>query len=625
MCGICGKYTNDQVDQSVLREMSKAVRHRGPDDDGLFVDGNVGLGVRRLSIIDVQGGRQPIHNEDENVWIVYNGEIYNYLELRDDLESRGHEFYTLTDTEVIVHLYEEYGSDCVRKLNGMFSFAIFDSETRSLILARDRIGIKPLHYTLGEGQLVFGSEIKSILQDPTVDKELDFDSLLYYLNYEYIPAPRTIYKQIRKLLPGHLAIYDGKEFKLKKFWDLTDFASEERGELFYSSRLRSLLEDSVRRRMISDVPLGAFLSGGLDSSTIVALMSRKLKEPVVTFSVGFEEESYDELKYARKVSDFLGTEHYEVIAKADSMQLVDLMMNYFDEPIANTSIIPIFLVSQLSSKHVKVALAGDGADELFAGYDRYIASRLNTYYEKLPRKLRGIVRDVSEKIPCENQRRGVINTFKRFVEGAGKTSKARHVRWQYYMSEEDLPILPEMLRRRSEQLNLAEPVSTYYDRCNAESTLMREQYVDIKTYLPDNVLAKTDIVSMANSLEVRVPFLDHRIVQFSTEIPAEMKLKAGIQKKHILKRAVKDLLPREIINRPKLGIISPVKSWLRTELSEVSEESLFPIIFKQGFVNKNFVKKLIKMHLNGSRDNSRKLWSLITLEAWIRKNLDVLS
>jgi len=604
--------------------MSEVIRHRGPDDEGFFIDSNIGLGARRLSIIDLQGGHQPIHNEDESVWIVYNGEIYNYLELRAELESRGHNFYTFSDTEVIVHLYEEYGPDCVTRLNGMFSFAILDNETKSIILARDRIGIKPLHYALDEEQLVFGSEIKSILQDPTVDKEIDFDSLLYYLNYEYIPAPRTIYKRIQKLLPGHVAIYDGKSLKQKQYWDLTDFAFKEHKEPVYSSRLRTLLEDSVRNRLISDVPLGAFLSGGLDSSAVVALMSRKLDDPVMTFSVGFEDESYDELKYAKKVSELLGTEHHDTIARADSMKLVDSMMDCFDEPVANTAIIPMFLVSQLSSQHVKVALAGDGADELFAGYDRYIASRLNTYYEKLPKTLRKVIRNVSDNLPYQTQRRGAINTFKRFVEGADETSNARHVRWHYYMSENDMSMLPETLKSRSEQLDLSALVNVYYTRCGSKSSLMREQYVDIKTYLPDNVLMKTDIVSMANSLEVRVPFLDHHIVNFSAKIPEELKLGIGFQKKYILRKAVKDLLPREILNRPKLGIISPVKSWLQKELREMSEESLFPNIFRNGFMDRNFVRKLIRMHVKGLRDNSRKLWSLITLEAWIRKNLDIL-
>jgi asparagine synthase (glutamine-hydrolysing) len=379
MCGICGvcNFDKSHVDKKLLRQMCTVIKHRGPDDDGIFLDDHIALGMRRLSIIDLKTGHQPIHNEDESIWIVFNGEIYNYRELRQFLEQKNHRFYTSSDTEVIIHLYEELGDDCVTMLNGMFAFAIWDANKKKILLARDRIGIKPLHYIILNNKLIFGSEIKSILQDSEVKRKVNLKALHHFLAFEYVPAPETMFEAIKKLPPGHILICENGNVSVRKYWDLKFTNRNKQPITYYSDRIYELLKKSVERRLISDVPLGAFLSGGIDSSSIVGLMSELMDEPVKTFSIGFEEESYNELKYARIIAEQFETEHYEEIITPDAVNLVNKIIQYLDEPFADVSVFPTYLVSELARKHVTVVLSGDGGDEQFAGYDWYAASKLD--------------------------------------------------------------------------------------------------------------------------------------------------------------------------------------------------------------------------------------------------------
>ena len=620
MCGICGMYGFERVDESLLRQMCSVIKHRGPDDEGIFVDSQVGLGMRRLSIIDIETGHQPIHNEDESIWIVFNGEIYNYRELRQFLERTGHKFYTLSDTEVIIHLYEEFGEECVKKLNGMFAFAIWDSKDKKLILARDRIGIKPLHYAILNDKLIFGSEIKSILEDADVKREVNLRALHLFLAFEYVPAPETMFVGIKKLLPGHMLIYKSGNIIIKQYWDL-EFKNSRQTIEYYTHKIYALLKESVRRRLMSDVPLGAFLSGGIDSSSIVALMSELMDAPVKTFSIGFEDQSYNELKYARIVAEHFGTEHYEEIITPDAVKLVKKIIRYLDEPFADVSVFPTYLVSDLARKHVTVVLSGDGGDELFAGYDWYVASRLDNLYRKAPAVFRKAIAETIHKLPPSSQKKGFVNILQRFVEGSSLPVDGRHIRWQYFITDEGKKYL-YTTNTNNEWSNLFDVINGYYLRDNANDRLSKEQYVDIKMYLPDDILVKVDRMSMANSLEARVPFLDHEFVEFSATIPADLKLH-GLRTKYILKRAMSRLLPEEIIHRKKQGFSIPMKNWLRDELRNLMLEILSEKRLKEnGYFNYEYVNKIMKQHLEGRRNNAHQLWALMVFELWYEMHID---
>jgi asparagine synthase (glutamine-hydrolysing) len=620
MCGITGLVYHDRyraVSQGELQRMCDALVHRGPDDEGFFRAGPVGLGVRRLSIIDLVTGHQPITNEDGRIWVVLNGEIYNYLELRKDLEQKGHRFSTQTDTEAIVHAYEEYGEDCVNRFNGMFAFAIWDGHQERLLLARDRLGVKPLYYFVNERCLLFGSEPKALLQYPEMPKAINLEALDSYLTFEYIPAPLSIFQGVRKVLPGHLLVLQHGKVRGRRYWELTDARVHEREDEL-SHAFYDLLQDAVRLRLISDVPLGAFLSGGLDSSTIVCLMSEIMDRPVKTFSIGFDDPSYNELSYARAVAQYFGTEHYEATLHPDVVHLVTDLVCYLDEPLADVSIFPTYLVSQLARQHVTVALSGDGGDELFAGYDWYVAARLARVYQQLPAAMcRRWLQQVLGRIPPTPRKKGLINKLKRFVDGAALPKALQHFRWNTYLSEANKCQL--YTSELQAALTYQDPYARFRGYLHAFPTadrLWQQQYADINTFLVDDILMKVDRMSMVNSLEARTPFLDYRVVEFAMSMPSRLKLR-GLQTKYLLKRCMATKLPREIVTRRKEGFSIPMKNWLQQELRPLMHDVLSPSRLKrEGLFNPAWVERLITEHLQGTANHAHQLWTLMLFEIW---------
>lgn len=620
MCGITGIIYHDQyrsVNIEDLKRMCDSMIHRGPDDEGFFVDRNAGLGMRRLNIIDLVTGHQPISNEDGRIWIVFNGEIYNYPDLRKGLEERGHKFSTNTDTETIVHAYEEYGEDCVTKLNGMFAFAIWDRRNRKLILSRDRLGVKPLYYFLDDHCIVFGSELKAILEYREIPREIDFEALDSFLTLEYIPAPLSIFKGIKKLLPGHtLVLQDGK-VSIDRYWDLR-FERLEGSEEDLSQALYDLLKDAVRMRLISDVPLGAFLSGGIDSSTVVCMMSEIMDRPVKTFSIGFDDSSYNELKYARVVARHFGTDHHELTIQSDVVNLVECLVRYLDEPLADVSIFPTYLVSQLARRNVTVVLTGDGGDELFAGYEWYIAEKIERYYHKLPATVRDSwIPQVINSIPPSRRKKGLLNKLKRFVEGSVLPESLQHFRWSIFMTEEKKrDLYSEEFKRSVDGMDASSRLIAYLKTVEEADALWQQQFTDIKTYLVDDILFKVDRMSMGNSLEARTPFLDYRVVEFAAGLPSHLKLN-GLKTKYLLKQCMALKLPPEIINRKKEGFSIPMKNWLKQELHQLMQDVLSPErIKKGGLFNVPYIEKLKSEHLKGIANHSHQLWSLMVFEIW---------
>ncbi len=620
MCGICGVYNfrnRKPVDQDLIKRMAEALKHRGPDDEGIYINAkcNIGLGVRRLKVIDLETGHQPIHNEDESIWIVFNGEIYNFRNLRGELEKKEHRFYTKSDTETIVHLYEEYGEDCVHKLNGMFAFAIWDSREERLFLARDRIGIKPLFYVEHKGSLIFASEIKSILENREISKEVDVQSLYSMMKLQYIPAPKTIFKRIKKLLPGHILICQKGGISIERSWDL-DLIRKGESEAFYLEELPKLLEESVKLRLISDVPLGAFLSGGIDSSIIVSLMSKFSKRPVKTYSVGFEaEDSFNELKYARLASQHFRTDHHELIMKSkDIEELLPKIVYHLDDPITDPAVIPTYLVSRLARKEVTVVLTGEGGDELFAGYRRYSLDRLAIYYSKLPSIIR------KKMIPILVSRLFPKGRFLQGIEAINQPPNVRrHLNWVSKFSDETLEKLyTEQMEDSIRKEELERIFGPYFEPQEERDFLSRTLYCDIKTWLPDDLLVKVDRMSMATSLEARVPYLDHRMVELCISMPIHFKLR-GFTSKYILRKAFSELIPKEILRRKKQGFTVPLALWFRKELKDFTQEILSQnSVAKRGYFNYNYIKHILKEHLEGKRDYSREIWSLLIFELWVQ-------
>ncbi|MEW6095117.1 MAG: asparagine synthase (glutamine-hydrolyzing) [bacterium] len=626
MCGICGYLTWGEkiVQEEIIHKMCDVIRHRGPDDEGIYLEKNIGLGMRRLNIIDLVSGHQPIHNEDKTIWVVYNGEIYNFQEIRESLEKNRHCFYTQTDTEVIVHLYEEMGTKCVEKLNGMFGFALWDKQKNILFLARDRIGIKPLHYTTINNQFIFGSEIKSILVHPDVKREVDILSLSKYLTFEYIPAPNTIFKGIKKLSPGYMmTINQTGEIKTEQYWDINfSYDKKIKKEKVYQEELLSLLKASVKRMLISDVPLGVFLSGGIDSSTVTALMSELVPGQVKTFSIGFEDRSFDESCYARKVAQYFGTSHYEEILNPNKLiELVPVIADVLDEPLGDASIIPTYLLSQFTRRHVTVALGGDGGDELFAGYPTYQAHRLAHFYEKLPGFVRkGMIEKIIKKLPVSTSNISFDFQAKKFISGIPYSPEIRNYIWLGSFSpNEKKDLLSNEICDILKNSDSFEDIEMYLAKTDAENFLDRLLYLDMKFYLQEDILAKVDRASMANSLEVRPPLLDHTFVEYVANLPPQLKLK-GLITKYIFKKAVKHLLPRGIASRKKKGFGIPVAKWFKNELKgfvlDVFAQSK---IKDEGFFNYSYIEKLLKDHFEGKKDNRKLLWTLLVFELWYEK------
>ena len=620
MCGIYGlvaKSTIKSYDTDQLAEqVGHKLQHRGPDDAGYYVDEQALIGMRRLSIIDLESGKQPICNEDRTLWLVFNGEIYNYLELRAKLQQKGHIFQTQSDTEVIIHAYEAYGSDCVNHLNGMFSIAIWDNVRHRLFLARDRLGIKPLYYWANQHYLVFGSELKAILHFPEIPKEIDLAALNQFLTSEYIPAPRTIFKHICKLPAGHHLTFEQTGLSLKKYWDVPYLETpKDMGSCI--EHLQELMQDAIKIRMKSDVPLGAFLSGGIDSSSIVAFMSQISSQPIQTFSIGFTDATYNELPQARAVAQHFGTTHCDQILTPDIATLASQLVRHLDEPFGDFSIFPTFLVSKLAKEQVTVVLSGDGGDEVFAGYETYIAQQYEQFYSLLPAHIRQhILPTILNHIKPRPAKKGIINKAKRFTEGAALPATLQHIRWMMFLNADDKEHLyaPHV---KAELTNLADNYfETIFSQAPSPQPLAQQQYTDIKTYLAENILTKVDRMSMATSLEARVPFLDHRIVEFGVNLPPQFKLQRG-RTKILLREAMRNRLPDLVLEKPKQGFSIPLKHWLQNSLNPLMHDLLAESCIQQrGYFNPKTVSRWMLEHEQGRFNHSHRLWALMVFELW---------
>ena len=620
MCGIAGIYRLDgaPVERDLLRRMSSALAHRGPDGEGLYLDGSAGLGHRRLSIIDLAGGAQPIANEDRTVWVICNGEVYNFRELRADLLARGHRFATGSDSETIVHLYEERGEDCVRDLNGMFAFALWDSPRRRLLLARDRLGKKPLYYTHRPGSaLAFGSELKAVLADPEVSRAIDLEALDRYLSLLYVPAPQTIFRDVKKLPAGHLLVADARGVRIREYWDVRFAEGRRRPTREYADELRDLLGRAVSDRLVSDVPLGAFLSGGLDSSTVVALMAGLSDRPVVTASVGFRESEHDERPSARLVARQFGCDARESEVTAEIQDLLPKLVWHFDEPFADPSAVPTFYVSKVAREHVTVALSGDGGDELFAGYARHFWDRWEARARHVARPA-GAVRAIARWWPATMRGK---NALLHLGMTPGDACVRKHSA-DLFRDEAKRSLYSEEMAGITARFDPFAIHRAFYARCDARDPLSRSLYVDLKTYLADEILVKVDRMSMVHGLEVRAPFLDHRVVEFVAALPAGLKLR-GRTTKFILREAMRPILPGAVLAKPKHGFTAPISRWLRHELRELVEDLLFdPRAEHRGWFNPRTVKQLWADHHEGVRDAGYQLWLLLILELWCRAFVD---
>ncbi|MCP5099847.1 MAG: asparagine synthase (glutamine-hydrolyzing) [Chloroflexi bacterium] len=627
MCGICGvvsRFGNQPVSENLLRHMNDTMQHRGPDDAGHYLDEQAGLAMRRLSIIDLSSGHQPIPNEDKTIWIVFNGEIYNYLEIRHGLEEKGHQFVTNSDTEAIVHAYEEYGDECVQHLNGMFGFAIWDTRRRRLLLARDRVGIKPMYYHLSPTHFIFGSELKAVIANPGTPREIDFVAMDQFLTLEYIPSPRTIFKNIHKLPPGHRLILEDDTARVEQYWNV-EAQELPKGDEACIEALTELIRDAVKIRLMSDVPLGAFLSGGIDSSTIVSFMSELSNTPVNTFSIGFGDPTYNELPYARMVAEAYGTKHHEEFLEADINDLAMRLVSQFDEPFGDFSIFPTFLVSEVARRQVTVSLSGDGGDEIFGGYDTYVAQGMDAkYYGRLPRWLRQkAIPRMLDIVPPQPAKKGLINKAKRFVEGGALPSAWGHTRWMMFMHDQDKSQLYSPDVRQA--INGDTPgglMARYFGEAPQSNSLAQQQYVDVKTYMVDNILVKVDRMSMAASLEARVPLLDHRIVEFGLNLPAHLKMN-GDETKVIIRRIMADRLPKAVLNKPKEGFSIPLKHWLRNDLRPLMQDLLSPeVVRRRGYFSPETVTRWVMEHHAKQANHSHRLWALMVFELWHRQVLD---
>lgn len=615
MCGICAIFnygTRQPVAADILKRAADAMAHRGPDDEGFHLDGELGLGNRRLSIIDLPGGHQPISNEDETIWITFNGEIYNFRELRPGLESRGHRFRTSTDTETIVHLYEEYGTKCLEHLRGMFAFALWDSRERRLFVARDRLGIKPLYYRQEPGRLILASELRALRELCERPLEVDPQAVYDFFGFRYIPAPRTFYHTVEKLLPGHYLIADSGGVRTQAYWDIPEEIEDGRSADDLGREVVEQLRESIRLRLIADVPLGVFLSGGTDSSAVVALMAELGARPLKTFCVGFAEPGFSELPYARQVADRYKTEHHELVVKAqDVAEELPRLVAFRGEPVAEPTDVALFKISQLASRSVKVVLAGEGGDELFAGYSKYAADRLAGLVSALPRN---VTRSIARLLPIGQRRAKVA------LETLGiKNAAERSATWfaSFSRLEREALFAPDFLAEVDE----AHPARVFeqvLEKARGRSPLKRMLYADLKIWLPDNLLLRGDQMTMAASIEERVPFLDHKLVELAARIPGRL-LARGFRTKVLLKQALRPYLPREILYRRKIGFTVPVGPWFRKELRPmVNDLLLSPATHAHTYFNKKTTEQFVREHLDGVCDRQKQLWALLNFELWQR-------
>ena len=626
MCGIAGIFeygSRGRVDKDTLFDMLSAIQHRGPDDNGIMLRGNIGMGMQRLSIIDLAGGKQPISNEDGTVSVVFNGEIYNYRELQHELRAKGHTLTTSSDTEVIVHLYEDLGEECVKELRGMFAFAIWDSARQRLFIARDRLGIKPLYFKAGRGRLIFGSEIKSILMHPEVQASLDIGGLGHFLSLKYVPAPGTMFSGICALPPAHTLTCDRSGIKVRRYWDLSfaDDPTNHPSEEACAEQLEALLRDSVRLHLVSDVPFGAFLSGGVDSSVIVALMHHIMDTPVKTFSVGFEgggSEAFSELPYARLVAKRFDTDHHEIYARPDDlMNLAEKVVWHLDQPIADNACVANYMVSKLASQHVKMVLTGEGGDELFAGYGRYAGEQLSSWLRFVPNYAKSLALSVVQRLP--GLRRPKIALFAL----CQPDEVTRLANWFPLFN----PTMKSSLLTNESFRQLVDPYSEAVFRQQLSETdathwLSRMLYVDTKLWLPNDLLARGDKTSMAASLEARLPLLDHKLVEFAASLPPNMKVRRLVRK-YLLKRVARKWLPTEVLDRKKEGFPVPFSLWFRKECRSFLHDLLSPALLKRrGLFNPAYVQTLLNQHDSGTADHGQLLWGLLNVELWHRVFLD---
>ena len=626
MCGIVGIANKKAgVTHQLLEKMNLCIVHRGPDDDGFYVNENVGMAMRRLSIIDIAHGKQPMHNEDKTAWIVFNGEIYNFQELRKDLESKGSNFYTNSDTEVILHLYDRYGVDCVQHLRGMFAFSIWDTRDKSLFIARDRLGKKPILYShLPNGDFIYGSEFQALLAHPDISREVDYEALDSYFSYLCIPAPQTAFKQIRKLEPAHWLRWKDGNIETQRYWQ-PDFSKKIKiSEEEAIEETTRILRESTKMRMISEVPLGAFLSGGVDSSTVVALMAQESSQPVKTFSIGFEEQDFSELKYARKVSEHIGAEYNEFIVKPDALEVIPTLVEHYGEPYADSSAIPTYYVAKETRKFVTVALNGDGGDESFAGYERHAAMKIAELYHRFPKILRKLLIETPiNLIPTSEIKKSRARDAKRFLKAASLPTTERYFRWMSTFSRDSKVEL--YTKDFSEKVSAQNPsrfLDEWFAKANGSGIVDATLLTDQMTYLPSDLLVKVDIASMANSLEARSPFLDHKVIEFAASLPENLKMQK-FETKSLLKKVAAKLVPREVIYRRKMGFGVPIGNWFRGEMKDfvrsvlLSEKSL-----NRGIAKREVIEKYVNEHIGAERDHTFQIWTLMMLELWFQRFVD---
>lgn len=629
MCGIFGLMSFSPefpVDRGLLSRMGGLMTHRGPDDEGTYVDTEIAIGMRRLSIIDVSGGHQPISNEDGSIWVVCNGEIYNFQELRKELIARGHVFKCSSDTEILVHLYEVYGDGMVQRLRGMFGFALWDGRQRRLVVGRDRLGIKPLYFSHNSKRLIVASEIKSLLADPSFPRRVDPVALSDYLSWGYVTAPRTLFEGIQKLLPGHLLIVEDSQVRTESYWDVPVNCAEKRSEDEWIQGIRDKLTETVKSHLISDVPLGAFLSGGLDSSAIVCLMAKLMDRPVKTFSIGFDEEVYNELPYAKVVAEAFGTEHHEIMVRPDVFDLLPKLIWHLDEPIADSAFITTYLVSEFARQSVTVILSGVGGDELFGGYRRYLGSEISRHYNRLPGFLRqGLIPRLMRLLPVDRNSnlRNYFRLARAFVGSNHLSPESRYLQYLSVFSRDSQSDLlcrevREQVDRRGKVCGLEQLISQSPVKEIKELMMV----LDLKTQLPDDLLYLTDKMTMAASLECRVPFLDHEFVEFAARIPSCLKIR-NLQMKYILKKALEPLLPARILHRKKRGFGAPVGFWIRGALRALSLDVLSPAnVARRGFFEWSSIKRTLDSHFSEQEDHTDHLLALINFELWCRIYLD---
>jgi len=625
MCGICGYIGNNKsFNPDLLRIMNSTITRRGPDDDGYYYGDAIGLAMRRLSILGLASGKQPIFNDKNNICVVYNGEIYNFKKLRDELSEYGYVFRTDTDTEVIVYLYEHYGDDFVNHLRGMFAFALHDLRTSRTILARDRLGIKPIYYTELDGSILFGSELKCLIASGMIEKKVDLQSIDAFLTLNYIPAPNTIYQNVFKLEPGCMLVHENNSYVIKRYWDI-DFESKLDHDV---NTWRDLLEDKIREstveHLVSDVPVGAFLSGGVDSGLVVAFMSEELGENISTFTMGFtgqQQQIINEMPYARQVSNLYSTVNNEYHVEPDFGKIINHILDSFDEPFSDDSVIPSYYISELASKKVKVALSGLGGDELFGGYHRYTGFKLSLLYQNIPKFIhRNFIKPVINGLKEPQSGSDGINHAKRFVNSSDMKLSSRYFSYLSSINDHEKEQLYTTHMANSVKYQLTEQMITrHFDNCKSSDPMDKVFYTDLKTYLPDDILTLSDRLSMYHSLELRVPFVDHELVELTAKIPSHYKVKL-LTKKYLLKKIARKYLPENVISHRKQGFESPMALWLKTDLKEFCKETLNEdVIAKQGLFNYSYIQKKMNKHFNNEEKNNKLLFSLIILTLWLNR------